>query len=143
MNLIYKFAALSSLTVLVACGKAPIQDTPKAREELTEQYFQLVPMKQMMNDVAVQVAASMPEDKRDDFVAFLTKEVRLDVVEKSAKESFAKHMTTGEIEAYIEFMKKPEGQSAMNKMKFYLADVMPVIQTEVMTAVAKRIQHPE
>jgi hypothetical protein len=51
-------------------------------------------------------------------------------IEAVAKQNFTKHMTVDEIQAFIRFMEEPAGRSAMDKMKFYVADMMPLIQKQ-------------
>jgi hypothetical protein len=36
---------------------------------------------------------------------------------------------------FVEFIKRPEARSAMEKMKYYMADLMPVIQQEMVRAI--------
>jgi hypothetical protein len=46
-------------------------------------------------------------------------------------------MTVDELQAFIRFMEDPAGRSAMNKMKFYMADVMPIIQKQAISVIGK------
>ena len=65
----------------------------------------------------------------------LTKNVRIDVLEAAAKQSLAKHLTASELRVFVEFMRQPEAQSAMDKMKFYMSDLTPVVQRELARAI--------
>jgi hypothetical protein len=65
----------------------------------------------------------------------LTKNVRIDVLEAAAKQSLAKHLTAAELRVFVEFMRQPEAQSAMDKMKFYMSDLTPVVQRELARAI--------
>jgi len=87
------------------------------------------------SDLTSEVSKQMPPEQRSAFENALLKNVRLEVLETAAKESLAKHLTVAEINAFTEFMRRPEGKSAMNKMKYYMADLMPVIQQELMRAI--------
>jgi hypothetical protein len=153
MQVIFKSVVLASVIALAACNakneaqggsststgaSATVQDSPKARSELAERYFKLMPLSQMMKDMATEMANNMPPEQRQDFVQFMTQEIQIDVLEKAAKESMSKHMTAQELGAFVSFIEKPEGKSAMGKMKFYMADIMPIVQQEVMRAIAKR-----
>lgn len=130
---------VSTLILLSACNfGSSIEDTPQKREELVERYFKLVPFSQLIKDSATEMASRLPAEQRLDFIEFMTKEIRTDLLESAAKQSFAKHMTAQELSVFIEFMEKPEGKSAMAKMKFYMADIMPVMQGEIMRVIAKR-----
>lgn len=141
MKFVVKSVLLASAIALAACNaktEAPVQDSPEARTELVNKYFKLVPLTQMVNDISVEMANNLPPEQRQDFIQFMTQEIRADVLETAAKESMSKHMTAQELSAFVAFMEKPEGKSAMGKMKFYMADIMPVAQQEVMRAIAKR-----
>ena len=65
----------------------------------------------------------------------LTKNVRIDVLEAAAKQSLAKHLTADELRVFVEFMRQPEAQSAMDKMKFCMSDLTPVVQRELARAI--------
>ncbi|MFC5578791.1 DUF2059 domain-containing protein [Lysobacter niabensis] len=132
--------ALVALALLLGASNASAQetDTPEARAAAVERYLKAMPFDQLMADIATEMATRMPAGKGDDFVLFLTREVRLDVIESAAKQSLAKHLSLEELNALAEFMERPEGKSAMSKMKFYMADVMPVVQQEVARAIAAR-----
>lgn len=139
INDFIKFSTLFVALQLSACNfDAAAEDAPQHKAELVERYFELVPMNQIIKDSASEIASQLPAEHRLDFIEFMTKEVRVDLIESAAKQSFAKHMTTKELSAFVEFMEKPEGKSAMAKMKFYMADIMPVVQSEVMKVIAKR-----
>jgi hypothetical protein len=106
-------------------------DTPENRAKLTEKYFKLVPFEKVMNDMGTEMASRMPQGSKEKFLSywksFITAE-RISEIERVAKKSFTKHMTVKELQAFIRFMEDPAGQSAMNKMKFYMADIMPLMQ---------------
>ena len=84
-----------------------------------------------------EMAKRMPQEEREPFLAywntFVTEE-QMQEIELAAKESIAKHLTTSELQVFVEFMEKPAGQSAMGKMKYYMADIMPLIQQKSMMA---------
>ena len=48
-----------------------------------------------------------------------------------------KHFTTEELKALADFYGSPVGKSAMQKFGAYMADIMPVMQAEIMKAQAK------
>ena len=83
-----------------------------------------------------EMGKSMPEDRRKVFQDILNNYVDLKALEAHSKASMARHLTAEEIEAYVAFMKNPHGKSSMEKMKFYMADVMPFVQGEVRRAVS-------
>jgi hypothetical protein len=48
-----------------------------------------------------------------------------------------KNFTTEELKALADFYGSPIGKAAMKKIGPYMADVMPIVQAEVMKAMAK------
>ncbi len=131
-----KFRATVLVLLLVIGSTAVAQtDTPEERAKAVESYFREISMRDLMNDMVKEVSKRMPPEQRSAFENALLKNVRLEVLETAAKESLARHLTVAEINAFTEFMRRPEGKSAMNKMKYYMADLMPVIQQELMRAI--------
>ena len=110
-------------------------DTPEERTRAVERYFQEVSMRDLLNDMVKEVSRQIPPERRKAFEDALLRNVRLEVVETAAKQSLAKHLTVAEIELFTEFIRRPEGKSAMEKMKYYMADLMPVIQQELIRAI--------
>ena len=132
-----------SLIVAMSCaGTAAAQtDTPEARVQAVDRYFQEVSMRDMMNDMVKEISKQLPPEKRDGFENALLRNLRLDVVEAAARQSLARHLTVEEIDTFTEFLQRPAGKSAMGKMKFYMADLMPVVQQELVRAM--KLSQPE
>ncbi|MGZ4993542.1 MAG: DUF2059 domain-containing protein [Methylobacter sp.] len=134
-----KIAIFSAFLLITACDLGrEVVDTPEARSELADEYFKLVSFNELIKDAATEIASKLPAEQRLDFIELMTKEVRLDLLETVAKQSLTKHMTAQELNTFVEFMQKPEGKSAMSKMKLYIADIMPVMQDEITRAMAKQ-----
>jgi hypothetical protein len=51
-----------------------------------------------------------------------------------------KRFTLAEIDALSKFYGSPEGKSIIKKFGSYMADMMPVIQSETMKAISKKLQ---
>jgi hypothetical protein len=118
-----------------ACGVAAAQtDTPEERVKAVERYFQEASIRDLMTDMVGEMSQQVPSEKRKAFQDFMLRNIRIDVLEAAAKQSLAKHLTVAEINVLTEFMRQPEGRSALGKMKYYMADLMPVIQQEVVRA---------
>lgn len=111
------------------------RDPAEAKARLINEYFSYIPMKKMMEDTTREIARQVPADSRQQFIDTMTKNVRLEVLEQAARQSMAKHLTLPELEMYVEFIKRPEARSAMEKMKYFAADLMPVIQQELVRAI--------
>lgn len=114
---------------------APGQNPADAKAQLINEYFTHVPMKRMMDETTRELAKQVPAERRQQFIDAMTRNVRLEVLEQAARQSMAKHLTLAELTMFVEFIRRPEAQSAMEKMKFYMADLMPVIQQELMRAI--------
>jgi hypothetical protein len=126
-------AALSLALVLGSAGIAVAQtdDSPEARAKAVDRYFQVVSLKDMLTDMVIEVAKQLPPEDREIFKALILKYVRLEVVEAAAKQSLTKHLTVAEINVFTEFLQRPEGKSGISKMKYYYADILPVVQFEM------------
>ena len=127
---------------IAALGIAPSyaqEDSLEARRAAAERYFRLVPMKSVWEEAIPEVAKSLPESDRAGFIR-VAKSTDVSRLESAARESFARHMSVKEINAFVAFMELPEGQSAMKKMKFYMADLMPVLQAELRNAIDQAIE---
>jgi hypothetical protein len=123
-----------ALSLFLASPSFAATEQDEAKARLINEYFSYIPMKKMMEDTTRELAKQVPADRRQLFIDAMTKNMRLEVLEQTARQSMAKHFTLPELEMYVEFIKRPEARSAMDKMKFYMADLMPVIQQELMRA---------
>jgi len=127
---------LTSLALSIVLASPSFAATPQdTKAQLINEYFSHIPMKTMMDEMAVEVSRQVPADKRQQFIDVMTKTVRVDVLENAARQSLAKHLTVAELQLFVDFIKQPEGRSAMGKMKYYMADLMPVVQQEMMRAI--------
>lgn len=121
-------------------GRIVLQDSPENRAKLTEEYFKLVPFEQLLVDAGGEIANRMPEQHREEFKKFwqtMMSPSNLGAIIAPAKESLSRHMTTSELSAFIRFMGDPAGRSAMDKMRFYMADIMPLVQQIVQQGMAQ------
>jgi hypothetical protein len=64
----------------------------------------------------------------------MTNAIRWDVLERAALSSLVRNLTVQELNALADFMESPHGRSAMKKMGAYTADVMPIVQQELIRA---------
>jgi hypothetical protein len=130
---------LLALTGSAFAGDA-LSDTPENRAKLADEYLKEVPVKDLMDDITERLSATVPENKREEFKSMLTKHFDLDALVAAEKESLAKVFTVGELNAMIQYQSTPEGKSSMKKMGIYMADLMPVIQTELKKAIQAAAQ---
>ena len=136
-NVIANFSvnvAILAFVLALGCSghaAAQIDDSPEARAKAVDRYFQVVSLRDMLTDMVVEVAKQLPPEDREIFKALILKHVRLEVVEGAAKQSLTKHLTVAEINVFTEFLQRPEGKSGIAKMKYYYADILPVVQSEM------------
>jgi hypothetical protein len=91
----------------------------------------------MLEDMVDNMSQRMPEEQRTRFVDLMTKHLDLAKLNTAMHDSMAKHFTADELRALADFYGSDLGKSAMGKFGGYMSDVMPTIQTEMMTALAK------
>ncbi|MBR0849169.1 DUF2059 domain-containing protein [Bradyrhizobium diazoefficiens] len=119
------------LTTLPALA---LEDTPANRAQQADIYLRAVPPQSMMKDVAIKVAATMPESQRAAFLDILTKNLDINALSALIRAALIKNFTADELKALADFYGSQVGQSAMAKMGNYMADVQPGLITEVRKA---------
>jgi hypothetical protein len=128
------------LVVLTFCAWSPVYgatDTPETRRHEAERYLQAVPPKALFEDMADKMAANLPADQRQQFKQMITKDLDIPALTKAMTDAMVKHFTAEELKALADFYGSPVGKSAMQKFGAYMADLMPIIQAEMMKAQAK------
>jgi hypothetical protein len=115
-------------------------DTPETRRREAERYLQATPPKAMFADMADKMAMNIPPAEREKFKQMLTSQLDIAALTKAMTDAMVKHFTTEELKALADFYGSPVGKSAMQKFGAYMADLMPVIQAEIMKAQAKVTQ---
>jgi len=126
------------LTLIISCSFAfSATDTPETRRREAERYLQASPPKAMFEDVADKMAANIPADQRAQFKRAMTTDVDIGALTKTMTDAMVKNFTTEELKALADFYGSPVGKSAMQKFGAYMADIMPLIQAEIMKAAAK------
>ena len=126
--------------VLTVCAWSPAfsaPDTPETRRKEAERYLQVSPPKALFEDMADKMAANLPADQRDQFKKLMTTQVDIAALSKAMTDAMVKNFTTEELKALADFYGSPVGKSAMQKFGAYMADIMPVVQSEIMKAAAK------
>ena len=117
-----------------------LSDTPENRAKVVDEYLRAIPVKNLLDDMTEKLAATVPENNREAFKSMLTKHFDLDALVAAEKQSLAKIFTVGELRAMIAYQSTPEGKSSMKKMGAYIADLMPVVQAELVKAVQATAQ---
>jgi hypothetical protein len=128
------------LLVLALSAWSPVfsaPDTPETRRKEAERYLQVSPPKALFDDMADKMAATLPADQREQFKKVMTTQVDIAALSKAMTDAMVKNFTTDELKALADFYGSPLGKSAMQKFGAYMADIMPVVQAEIMKAAAK------
>jgi len=112
-------------------------DTPETRRKEAERYLQVSPPKALFEDMADKMAANIPADQREQFKKIMTTDVDIAALSKAMTDAMVKNFTTEELKALADFYGSPVGKSAMQKFGAYMADIMPVVQAEIMKAATK------
>ncbi len=117
-------AALLSSASAGAQGAA---DGAAERLAAAERYVQAVSLRDLMRDLAYNMALELPEQEREAFVAEMVARVDFARAREVISAALARHFTVREIDALTAFMKSEEGRSVMKKMGSYSADVVPAL----------------
>ena len=112
-------------------------DTPETRRHEAERYLQVSPPKALFEDMADKMAANLPADQREQFKRVMTTQLDIAALTKAMLDAMVKTFTTDELKALADFYGSPVGKSAMQKFGTYMADIMPVLQAEIIKASAK------
>jgi hypothetical protein len=128
------------LLVVTVCASSPVfgaPDTPETRRKEAERYLQVSPPKALFEDMADKMAETLPADQREQFKKVMTTQIDIPALSKAMTDAMVKDFTTEELKALADFYGSPVGKSAMKKFGTNMADIMPVVQAEIMKAAAK------
>ncbi|WP_206026365.1 DUF2059 domain-containing protein [Roseimicrobium sp. ORNL1] len=114
-----------------------LEDTPVNRAKEADRYFEAAAPKEMLDEMTTQMAASVPDAEKAKFKELLTKHFNYGTFVKSMKEAMVRHFTATELAALADFYSSEVGKSAMKKMGAYTAEIMPLVQTEILKAQQK------
>lgn len=114
-----------------------IEDTPANREAQADRYLAAMPVSEMMQSLAEQMAPPGDADQRRQFVEAMTARLDIEKVARVMREALVRVYTADELCALADFYSSPAGRSATRKMGDYLAVVMPRLQEEIRKAQSK------
>jgi hypothetical protein len=132
-----KVLVLLALTFCASSSVFSAPDTPETRRKEAERYLQVSPPKALFEDMADKMATTLPADQRDQFKKLMTTQIDIAALSKAMTDAMVKNFTTEELKALADFYGSPVGKSAMQKFGAYMADIMPVVQAEIMKAASK------
>lgn len=114
-----------------------LENTIENRELQAERYLEVNSAREIFQDIAERTQNALPESERKPFIDMMTKHLDLEALNNTMQASLIKHFTASEIAVLADFYSQPEAKSAMSKMGIYMADVIPVVQTEMFKAQQK------
>lgn len=106
-------------------------DTQENRLKAAREYQQVSPLKVTLDDAVNDLAKQFAPDKRSDFIRFMRMHIEIGAIQQKEVEAMADHFTVREIQALTRFYGSPEGRSINKKYGDYMADIMPVIQSQL------------
>lgn len=116
-----------------------IDDTPENRAKEADRYLEATAPKEMLAEMVNAMAVAVPDGEKEKFKELLTKHFDYAAFTKSMKEAMTRHFTVTEIAALADFYATDVGKSSMKKMGAYTAEIMPLVQTEVLKAQQKAL----
>lgn len=122
-------------------GSVAAQDDTAAREAAVERYLDVVPMSTMLEDTFAEIAKQLPVNQRAAFVSQMRALVRVESIERVARDAMLRVFTADELNALADFYGSQHGASAMKKFGVYMADVLPAMQAEIQRA-AQQMNSP-
>jgi len=131
-----KKIALVLFFTLLTLPAFALEDTKANREQQAARYLLVTPPKEVIDDMAAQMAQAMPPDERTAFKSILGL-IDMEAVTTIMKQAMIKNFTADELKALADFYGSPAGRSATKKQGSYMVDVMPRLQEEVVKAVSK------
>jgi hypothetical protein len=131
-----KKIALVLFFTLLTLPAFALEDTKANREQQAARYLLVTPPKEVIDDMAAQMAQAMPPDERTAFKSILGL-IDMEAVTAIMKQAMIKNFTADELKALADFYGSPAGRSATKKQGSYMVDVMPRLQEEVVKAVSK------
>jgi hypothetical protein len=138
-----KKSITAATVVLLLCAVAlAIEDTPANRGQQADRYLKAMPVKEMLDNMAAQMAKNLPAEQRQ-AVKNLLANLDVPALEKVMKESLLKHLTADELKAMADFYGSSVGKSAMKKLNVCMGDFVPAVQSQMMKAHAKAAQQPD
>lgn len=100
----------------------------------------VMPIEKMMRDLVQKMAQTIPEKDCEKFIEFMLNHLDIKALERGTLDTMLKQLTVREMNAPIKFYGSPEGQSVKKTFGEYMADIMPLIQQEMLKAVQRIIQ---
>jgi len=109
-------------------------DDPAALRAAAERYEAVAGIGRMLEDTNNSLAARLPEDQREAFIARMEELVDAEALRELALDSMVAHFTAEELNALADFYGSELGQSILGKFGAYNAEVTPRVMQDVLQA---------
>jgi hypothetical protein len=129
--------AMIATMILAGCDKSTGGDSPDARRSAAVRYHQVLPMESMMDELVSQLVLQAPPEARADAKKMMLDGIDFNALRKLSIELMVTHFSAGEINSLTDFYASADGRSVMKKMPAYTAELMPLIQKEIIQAMPR------
>lgn len=132
------------LALTAACSEqkatppaAALADNEENRLAAAKTYLEVVPPQDILKELSDKVVKMLPEKSQKVFLEVMNSKPLQESTYRITLNALGKHFTVNEIKALTVFYGSPEGKAIRHKYGEYMADVMPQINQEVVTALQK------
>ena len=132
-------SAIMLITATASFGADPT-DTVEKRTAAVKEYLKVVPPENMVKDLISEMMKTVPADQKAVMEKTFKQALDPKFFYQLTLDAMPKHFTTGEIQALTKFYSNPDGASIMKKFGAYMADIMPAIQSQVISALQEMPQ---
>ncbi|MCK5872478.1 MAG: DUF2059 domain-containing protein [Methylococcales bacterium] len=144
MNPIISFIASVFLIIsLSSCTALTPKEEAIAKTKAIERYLEVVPTKVMINDMILKMAKTLPEEVQTKIMNDVVQKLNFELLETAMKKSMQKHFTLKEVNYMVATSLSPEGKSVIKKTGDYMADIMPVMQAEILRILTEKKKEME
>jgi len=124
---------LLSAALLASAVPTHASDTKNDRIAATKEYLKAIPVENMAQGLTAEILKSVAPEQQAKAAETLKNALDPKFLEFVILLAMPKHFTTDEIKALTKFYASPEGASIMKKYGAYMADVLPAVQSRIMT----------
>lgn len=120
-------------------GEEIVQDesTLEERIKLAREYHQIRPTREQVDGAIRRASNLVPPSERDAFISAMMSVLNYNAIEKISVDAMAEIFTVEELRSMVEYYKKPEAQSAVNKSYKWAEEVQPEIMRMIDKAMMK------
>lgn len=137
-----RLMVVMAVAAFVASKALAIDDTPENRAREADRYLAAKPMKEMIMNMVVQMAAKMPPERRRAFTNVVAQNIDYPALERTIKGIYVKHLTADELKAAADFFSSPAGQAYNRKFGAMAAEFLPAVRAELAKAQSRAETKP-